>query len=126
MHRISGASRHCPLLVIELARDMSSEPNTETKTIIPTMSQCNHAVIFTTSDNIYRCQQGSWAILSIGQQQTHTQTTILQLYGFYLDNPGEPVPEETFPHSHLSWSSIVPYLLLQSNMIHGMVNSMEM
>jgi len=24
------------------------------------------------------------------------------------DNPGEPVPEETFTHSHLSWSSIVP------------------
>ena len=30
MQRISGASRHCPLLVIELARDMSSEPNTDT------------------------------------------------------------------------------------------------
>jgi len=29
MQSISGASRHCPLLVIELARDMSSEPNTD-------------------------------------------------------------------------------------------------
>jgi len=31
---------------------------------------------------------------------------------FVWDNPGEPVPEETFNHSHLSWSSVVPYLLL--------------
>jgi len=23
------------------------------------------------------------------------------------DNQGEPVPEETFTHSHLSWSSII-------------------
>lgn len=28
MHMMSGASRHWPLLVIELARDMSSDPNT--------------------------------------------------------------------------------------------------
>jgi len=39
MHRISGASRHCPLLVIELARDMSSEPNTESQTNRPIMSE---------------------------------------------------------------------------------------
>jgi len=32
---------------------------------------------------------------------------------FVRDNPSEPVPEETFTHSHLSWSSIIPYLLLQ-------------
>jgi len=37
---------------------------------------------------------------------------------FVRDNPGEPVPEETFTHSHLSWSSI-PYLLPPSNTIHG-------
>jgi len=33
--------------------------------------------------------------------------------------PGEPVPEETFTHSHLSWSSIIPYLLPPSITIHG-------
>ena len=50
------------------------------------------------------------------------QTLILQLQPFYgslefaWDNPGEPVPEETFTHSHLSWSSIIPYLLLPSIM----------
>jgi len=30
---------------------------------------------------------------------------------FVRDNPDEPVPEETFIQSHLSWSSIIPYLL---------------
>jgi len=30
---------------------------------------------------------------------------------FVPDNPGEPVSEETFTHSHLSWSSVTPYLL---------------
>jgi len=40
---------------------------------------------------------------------------------FVRDNPGEPVPEETFTHSHLSWSSIVPYLLLPSTTIHGIL-----
>jgi len=50
--------------------------------------------------------------------QTHTQP----FYGsmdFVCDNPGEPVPEETFTHSHLSWSSIVPYQLHPSTTIHG-------
>jgi len=49
---------------------------------------------------------------------THTQP----FYGsvdFVCDNPGEPVPEETFTHTHLSWSSIVPYMLHPSNTIHG-------
>ena len=40
---------------------------------------------------------------------------------FVRDNPGEPVPEETFTHSHLSWSSIVPYLLYPSTTIHGIL-----
>jgi len=42
----------------------------------------------------------------------HTQTQ--PFYGS-LDtvqvNPGEPVAEETFTHSHLSWSSVNPYVL---------------
>jgi len=52
---------------------------------------------------------------------------LLQLQPFYgcLDfvrnNLGEPVPEETFTHSHLSWSSIIPYLLPPSIMIHGIL-----
>ena len=53
---------------------------------------------------------------------THTHTHSQSFYGsmdFVQDNPGEPVPEETFTHSHLSWSSVVPCLLLPSNMILG-------
>jgi len=48
----------------------------------------------------------------------HTQPFYSAL-DFVEDNQGEPVPEETFTHSHLSWSSIIPYLLPLSTMIHG-------
>jgi len=34
---------------------------------------------------------------------------------------GEPVPEETFTHSHLSWSSIIPYLHPPSFTIHDIL-----
>jgi len=46
---------------------------------------------------------------------------------FVRDNLGEPVPKETFTHSHLSWSSIVPYLLHTHTHTHGKVtqNSQE-
>jgi len=36
---------------------------------------------------------------------THTQPFYGSLY-FVGDNPGEPVPEETFTHSHSSWWSV--------------------
>jgi len=32
-----------------------------------------------------------------------------------------PVPEETFTHSHLSWSSIISYLLHPSTTVHGIL-----
>ena len=44
------------------------------------------------------------------EKNTHIQP----FYGsldFVRVNQGEPVPEETFTHSHLSWSSVIPYLL---------------
>jgi len=44
---------------------------------------------------------------------------------FVWDNPGELVPDETFTHSthsHLSWSSIIPYLLPPSVMIHDILS----
>ena len=53
---------------------------------------------------------------------THTHTQ--PFYGsveIVRDNPGELVPEETFAHPHLSWSSIIPYLLPLSIMIHGIL-----
>jgi len=40
---------------------------------------------------------------------------------FVWDTLVEPVSEETFTHSHLSWSSITPYLLHPSNTIHGIL-----
>jgi len=48
-----------------------------------------------------------------------TTTLLLLLLPFYgsldfvRDIPGEPVPEETFTHSYLSWLSVTPYLLPQ-------------
>jgi len=55
----------------------------------------------------------------------HTHTHTQPFYGcldFVRDNPDELVPEETFTHSHLSWSSIIPYLLPPSITIHGILS----
>jgi len=54
----------------------------------------------------------------------HTRTHAQPVYGsldFVRGNPGEPVPEEMFTHSHLLWSSIIPYLLPLSITIHGIL-----
>jgi len=51
---------------------------------------------------------------------THTQP-FYGLLDFVRDNPGEPVPEETFTHSRLSWSSVIPYLLPASITIHDIL-----
>jgi len=51
---------------------------------------------------------------------THTQPFYSSM-DFVRDNPGEPVLEETFTHSHLLRSSIALYLLHPSNMIHGIL-----
>jgi len=56
---------------------------------------------------------------------THTQTHTQAFYGsldFVWDNLGEPVPEETFTHLYLLWSSIIPYLLHPSTTIHGILS----
>jgi len=50
----------------------------------------------------------------------HTQPSYGSL-DFVRDNPGEPVAEKTLTHSHLSWSSVTPYLLPPSIMIHGIL-----
>jgi len=38
------------------------------------------------------------------------------------DNPGEPVPEETFTHSHPSWSSNIPICFL--HLLRSMASSL--
>jgi len=54
------------------------------------------------------------------------QSLLLQLFysslDFILDNPGEPVPEETFIRLRLSWSSIIPCLLL--HLLQSMTSSL--
>jgi len=50
----------------------------------------------------------------------HTHPFYSSLH-FVQDNPVEMVPEETFTHSHQSWSSVVPYLLHPSNTVHGII-----
>jgi len=60
---------------------------------------------------------------------THTHTThthnTQSFYGsldFVRDNPGEPVPEETFTHSRSSWSSIIPICFL--HLVRSMASSL--
>jgi len=43
------------------------------------------------------------------------------LWSFVRDHLGEPIPKETFIHSHLSWSPIIFYQLLPSTMIHSIL-----
>jgi len=55
----------------------------------------------------------------------HTHTHIQPFYGsvdFLWDNPGEPVPEETFTHSHPSWSSNIPICFL--HLLRSMASSL--
>ena len=57
---------------------------------------------------------------SANQLLLHTQP----FYGcldFDWDNLGELVPEETFTHIHLLWSSVIPYLLPPFIVIHGIL-----
>jgi len=60
------------------------------------------------------------AALIVIHYNTHTQPFYSSM-DFVRDNPGEPVPDETFTPSHLSWPSIVPYLLHPPNTIHGIL-----
>jgi len=58
----------------------------------------------------------------LAHTRTHKHTHTQPFYGsldFVPDNPGELVQEETFTHSHLSWSSVIPCPLPPSITIHG-------
>jgi len=55
-------------------------------------------------------------------RHTHTHTTILQLSGFCMGRPRSAGRRITFTHSHLSWSSVHPYLLPPSTTIHGILS----
>jgi len=63
-----------------------------------------------------------WLIQVVQEKKLlHIHTTVYSSLDFVRDNPGELVPEETFTHSHLSRSSIIPYLLHLSNTIRGIL-----
>ena len=54
-------------------------------------------------------------LLDFDDTHTHTHTHTHNRFtalDFVQENTGEPVPEETFTHSHLSWSSIIQKLVL--------------
>ena len=51
--------------------------------------------------------------------QTTTATTVLPPFDW--DDTGEPVPEETFTNSHLSWSSTILYKLSLSTTIYSIL-----
>jgi len=56
---------------------------------------------------------------------THIHTHIQPFYSsldFVWNNPGEPVPEETFTHSHPSWSSNIPICFL--HLLRSMASSL--
>jgi len=56
----------------------------------------------------------NWVKHTCTNAHTHTHAHPQPFYcslDFVRYNLGEPVPEETFTHSHLSWSSVIPYLL---------------
>ena len=53
---------------------------------------------------------------------THTQQPFYGSVEFVRDNPGEPVPEETFTYLHVSWSSIIPICFL--HLLRSMASSL--
>jgi len=80
-------------------------------------SQSHRAAKQTTSTPIF-------IMHTVKHLTSSAKTRTRPFYGsldFIRDNPGEPVPEKTFTYSHLSWSSIIPYLLLPSIIIHGIL-----
>jgi len=79
-----------------------------------------HVFIIVTSFPLLCCSHTHTHTHTCARAHTHTQL----FYGsldFVRDNLSEPVPEETCIHSHLSWSSVIPYLLPPSVTIHGIL-----
>ena len=56
-----------------------------------------------------------------GNYYHSTITTTTVLWPFVRDYPGDPVPEETITHSHLSCSSTILYQLPPSTTIHSII-----
>jgi len=70
------------------------------------------------------CSSKSRFVLPFWYRLTQVLLLLQTFYGsldFVWNNPGKSVPEETFTHSHLSWSSIIPYLLPPFFTIHSIL-----
>jgi len=61
-----------------------------------------------------------WICKSFLLPDAHTQPFYSSL-DFVWDNPGGPVPKEAFTHLHLSWSSIILYMLSPSYMVDSIL-----
>jgi len=59
---------------------------------------------------------------SYDMKQTHNTQPFYGSVDFVQDNPSEPIPEQTFTHSHLSWSSNICLLHLLRSMASSLVN----
>jgi len=91
---------------------------------------CLHLTLQTSHVNVLICYLHSnstilyWNHIHNSHTRTRTRTHTQLFYGsmdFVRYFPGELVPEQTFTRSHLSWSSIVPYLLHSSNTMHSIL-----
>jgi len=60
-------------------------------------------------------------LLHLSPYRERDATCHMTCLDFVGVNLGKPIPEETCTHSHLLWSSIIPYLLPPSIMIHGIL-----
>jgi len=63
----------------------------------------------------------SWTKQVMNHNWIPPTTTITVLGPFVRNYPREPVPEETYTHSHLSWSSTILYQLPPSTTIHSIL-----
>jgi len=88
--------------------------------LITTQSRlCRHlAVIYQSVEDRLNVFHSQWMLPA-----HQTTTLLLQLFysPFVRDYPDEPVREETFNHSHLSWSSIILHQLTPSTTIHSIL-----
>jgi len=98
---------HSFIVIISLGRRISPSLKLITTTWIMLLTAAYYAK---------HCEKANYAIIK-DSWSTHTQLFHGSL-DFVRDSPGEPVSEETFTHLHLSWSSIIPYLLRPSTAIH--------
>jgi len=70
---------------------------------------------------IVTCNLSESKLLLIAHLWDSTPTILQPFFQDYLD---EPVSEETFTHSHLSWSSTIFYQLLSSILLRSIASSL--